>query len=174
MTELTFSKTERKQIALRFGTLFKTITAKTWTTGTMGMTGGDDDDNDDYKEFEQADLRKLGKSKNKPKTLKMCLVGAAAYVNGPTEEEILALLATQIVLDDLTGDRVRLTNVWNWMGRAPRYVHLRTGIQNDAACALVLFEQLLMEDPFESDVRLTSPGSTSCSASRTSQTDHPP
>lgn len=97
MTNLVFSAAERKQINLRFDTLYKILTEDTWTTGYMGIGGTSTSGSD---ELDQDDLRKMGKSgKKKPVGLQMCLVGAAAYVNGPTEEEILALLATAVTLD---------------------------------------------------------------------------
>lgn len=132
---LTFSATERKQIALRFKTLYEVVTAKTWTQGNMGEAV--DKDGDEV-EYGQSHLRKMGKKGKAtiPKGLKMCLAGAAAWVNGPTEEQILALLATQIVLDYHID---YLIEIYHWMDKEGYGQE-----HNPAIAALVLFEQCLM------------------------------
>jgi hypothetical protein len=141
MTELVFSKSERKQIALRFKTLYQIVTDKTWTTGEMGVVTHSEIIKTTY---QRDDLRKMGKGGKAPVPdgLMMCLAGAAAYVNGPTEEEIVALLATQIVLsNNLYGLE---EDIAEWMdGMGGKYAALD---RSRASIALVLFEHFCLPE----------------------------
>lgn len=144
MTELVFSKSERKQIALRFKTLYQIVTDKTWTTGLMGVVANYDAVDLTY---ERNDLRKMGKGGKAPVPdgLMMCLAGAAAYVNGPTEEEIVALLATQIVISNHLDDLEE--RIAEWMDEQDERGGKYAGLDRSrASIALVLFEHFCLPE----------------------------
>lgn len=91
----TFSAKDKKQIAARFKTMFEVLTSKTWTQGVGARTPEDEDGV--CEEFDWDEVPIKGE-KGTPKMDAFCLMGAVRYINGPTEEEITALMATQIVM----------------------------------------------------------------------------
>lgn len=87
-----FSAKDQKQIAMRFETMFKVLTAKTWVKGHGGVEA------DGVRVIGWQDVPRLG-DPDTPKMKSLCLMGAVRHVDGPTEEEITALIATQIVME---------------------------------------------------------------------------
>ncbi len=81
MIDLRFTKKEEKQIASRFKTMYELLSKKdVWIKGAEAH-----DVNGNVVDAQDSEAKSF------------CLIGAVAHVNGPTEEEIKALLSLTIL-----------------------------------------------------------------------------
>jgi hypothetical protein len=117
-----FSKKDQKQIEARFVEMFNVLTKNRWAQGAYAV----DKKNNHFEESHEI-------QHNKKNITKMCLIGAVRYINGPTEEEITTLIATQIILDTTKLNDIRDYLKYNSIPNKAAFVyHVYETIFNDS------------------------------------------
>lgn len=138
---LKFNKKNEAQIAKRFETMYNLLSEKTW-----------------IKRYEAQDAHGNEVDAKAAAATSFCLIGAVRYINGPTEEEIVALLCLAIakkddILENLIDSYVEEHN--DYPEYTPSRLEALFGVYNDIVTGTYNYSNECLIPEFNDDENTT-------------------